>query len=48
LNGQEGLMIMATRKRHTPEQVARRLATADRLFAEGKDLAAVCPELGVS
>jgi putative transposase len=46
--GQEGSMIMATRKRHSPEQVVRKLATADRLLAEGKDLAAVCRELGVS
>ena len=40
--------IMATRKRHSPEQVVRKLVTADRLFAEGKDTAAVCRELGVS
>ena len=39
---------MATRKRHTPEQVVRKLMTADRLLAEGKDTAAVCRELGVS
>jgi transposase-like protein len=47
-SGQEGSMIMATRKRHSPEQVVRKLTTADRLLAEGKDLAAVCRELGVS
>jgi putative transposase len=40
--------IMATRKRHTPEQVVRKLMTAARLMAEGKDTAAVCRELGVS
>lgn len=40
-------MIMATRKRHSPEQVVRKLTTADRLLAEGKDVAAVCRELGV-
>ena len=40
--------IMATRKRHTPEQVVRKLMAADRLLAEGKDTAAVCRELGVS
>jgi putative transposase len=39
---------MATRKRHTPEQVVRKLVTADRLLSEGKDVAAVCRELGVS
>ena len=38
--------IMATRKRHSPEQVVRKLAaTADRLLSEGKDVAAVCREL---
>jgi putative transposase len=31
-----------------PEQVVRKLTTADRLLAEGKDGAAVCRELGVS
>jgi hypothetical protein len=31
--------IMATRKRHSPEQVVRKLTAADRLLAEGKDLA---------
>jgi putative transposase len=40
--------IMATRKRHSPEQVVRKLMTADRLLAEGKDTAAVCRELGVA
>jgi putative transposase len=40
--------IMATRKRHSPEQVVRKLMTADRLLSEGKDVAAVCRELGVS
>ena len=39
---------MATRNRHSPEQIARKLMAADRLLAEGKDTAAVCRELGVS
>jgi putative transposase len=39
---------MTTRKRHSPEQVVRKLATADRLLSECKDVAAVCRELGVS
>lgn len=30
------------------EQAVRKLTTADRLLAEGKDTAAVCCELGVS
>ena len=40
--------IMATRKRHSPEQIVRKLMAADRLLAEGRDTAAVCRELGVS
>src|ERR1700741_954462 len=40
--------IMATRKRHSPEQVVRKLMAADRLLAEGKDTAAGCRELGGS
>lgn len=39
---------MATRKKHTPEQVVRKLATADRMLNEGKDVADVCRELQVS
>jgi putative transposase len=39
---------MTTRRRHTPEQVVRKLSQADRLLAEGKDVADVCRELGVS
>jgi transposase-like protein len=38
---------MATRKRHSPEQIVRKLMAADRLLAEGKDTAAVRRELGV-
>jgi len=39
---------MATRKRHSPEQVVRRLTIADWLLAEGKDVATVSRGLGVS
>jgi putative transposase len=39
---------MATRRRHTPGQVVRKLAQADRLLGEGKDVADVCRELQVS
>jgi hypothetical protein len=39
---------MATRKKHTPEQVVRKLATADRMLNDGKDVAEVCRELQVS
>lgn len=42
------MMATRIRKRHRPEQVVRKLTTADRLIGEGKDLAAVCRELGVS
>lgn len=39
---------MATRRRHTPEQIVRKLACADRLLAEGKDVADVCRELQIT
>jgi transposase-like protein len=39
---------MTTRKRQTPEQVVRKLTQADRLLADGKDIADVCRELQVS
>jgi putative transposase len=42
------LTAMSTRKRHTPEQVVRKLTEADRLLAEGKDVADVCRALQVS
>ena len=41
-------MIMGTRKRHSPEQVVRKLEQADRLLAAGGDIAAVARELGVT
>ena len=34
-----------SRKRHTPEQVVRKLGQADRMLADGADVAAVCREL---
>ena len=37
-----------SRKRRTPEQVVRKLGQADRMLADGADVAAVCRELGVS
>ena len=40
--------MMTTRKRHTPEQVVRKLTHADRLLAEGNEVADVCRELGIS
>jgi transposase-like protein len=41
-------MTMTTRKRHSPEQVVRKLASADRMLGEGNDVADVCRELRVS
>ena len=37
---------MTTRGGHTTEQVVRKLTQADRLLAEGKDVADICRELG--
>jgi len=39
---------MSTRRKHTPEQVVRKLTEADRLLAEGKDVADVCRALQIS
>jgi hypothetical protein len=33
-------------KWHTPEQVVRKLARADRMLDKGKDVADVCRDLG--
>jgi transposase-like protein len=35
-------------RRHTPEQIVRKLHDADRLIAEGKTMAVVLKQLGVS
>ncbi len=35
-------------RRHTPEQVVRKLREADRLLAEGRDVDAVCRHLEIS
>jgi transposase-like protein len=35
-------------RRHTPEQVVRKLREADRLLAQGKSVAEVAKELGIS
>ncbi len=37
-----------TRRRHTPEQIVRKLREGDRLLGEGQDLPAVCRHLEVS
>lgn len=36
------------RKRHSPEQIIRKLRDGDRMLSEGKDIAAVCQALEVS
>ena len=36
------------RKRHSPEQIIRKLRDADRMLSEGKDVAAVCQALEVA
>ena len=36
------------RRRHTPEQIVRKLREGDRMLNEGNDLAAVCRHLEVS
>jgi putative transposase len=36
------------RRRHTPEQIVRKLNEADRMLNEGQDTAAVCRHLQVS
>ncbi len=36
------------RKRHSPEQIIRKLRDADRMLSEGKDVALVCQALEVS
>jgi transposase len=35
-------------RKHTPEQIVRKLREADRLLGEGKQVAEVAKELGIS
>jgi putative transposase len=44
----EGRIVTMARRRHTPEQIVRKLREADRLLNEGKDLAEVARHLEVS
>jgi len=44
--GEEGRGMK--RRRHTPEQVIRKLREADRMLAEGKTIGEVCRQLEVS
>lgn len=36
------------RKRHSPEQVIRKLRDADRMLSEGKGIAEVCQQLAIA
>jgi transposase len=44
----EGGPIEVKRRRHTPEQIVRKLREADRMLAEGSELAEVAKALEVS
>lgn len=39
---------MIKRRRHTPEQIVRRLREADRMLGEGSEVPEVCKALEVS
>ena len=41
-------MTNSSRKRHSPEQVVRKLGQADRMLADGADIAGEGRELGVT
>jgi putative transposase len=41
-------MFTMARRRHTPEQIVRKLREGDRLLNEGADVAAVCRHLEIS
>jgi len=41
-------MTNKRRKRHSPEQIVRKIQEADRILAEGGDVAAVLRQLNVT
>lgn len=43
-----GRIMTNSRKRHIPEQVVRKLGQADRMLADGANVAAGCRELEVA
>ncbi len=47
-DGGRGRIITMARRRHTPEQIIRKLREADRMLGEGKDLAEVVRHLQVT
>jgi len=46
--GAGGFTTVTNRRRHTPEQVIRKLREGERLLGEGSELATVCKHLEVS
>ena len=46
--GRETIMTTKRRKRHTPEQIVRKLRDADAMLNAGKELAVVLQTLEVS
>ncbi len=46
--GLGGLTTMGTRRRHTPEQIIRKLREGEKLIGQGQALAEVCKHLEVS
>jgi len=46
--GVGGFSAMTKRRRHSPEQVIRKLREGERLLGEGENLGAVCKHLEVS
>lgn len=40
--------MASRRRRHTPEQIIRKLREAERLLGEGQEVAVVCKQLEVS
>jgi transposase-like protein len=44
--GEEGTLMK--RRRHTPEQIIRKLREAERMLGEGKTIAGAAKELGIS
>jgi len=44
----QGGPTQVKRRRHTPEQIIRKLREAERMLGEGKEVAEVAKELGVS
>ena len=43
-----GVTMTSKRRRHTPEQIIRKLQDAEKLQAEGHDIAAIARQLGVT